>query len=164
FKTCKIYLFNIKNKTYQLLNTIKDDNNLYYKTINITKYYNNYHFIILSCEYYGKNLLNYSFELIFKSNNKYKFNLKKNYHFNNQKIYLLGCRSLLSGNNNHIVFLPHHTDDKNYLTMYNLKNNIINTIQISQGNISFQCWLHGFICININEFIIFKLDKMYKII
>src|SRR5690606_3471671 len=113
------------------LNTIKD-NNLCYKTINITKYYsknNNYHFIILSCmNIYGENLLNYSFELIFESNNKYKFNLNNNYHFNNQYINLSNCRSLLSGNNNHIVFLTHYTNWKNYLTMYNLKNNIINTI------------------------------------
>src|SRR5690606_14630412 len=85
-------------------------------------------------------------------------------HFNNQKIYLEGCRSLLSGNNNHIVFLTHNTDDKNYLTMYNLKNNIINTIQINKDNMSFPCYYHGFVCININEFIIFKEDKMYKII
>src|SRR5690606_10319154 len=163
---CEIYLFDIKNKIYQLLNTIKDDNK-YYKTINITKYYNknnNYHFIILSCNYGGENLLSYSFELIFESNNKYKFNLKNNYHFNNQTIDLQGCRSLLSGNNNHIVFLTHHTDKDNYLTMYNLKNNIINTIQISEDNISFGCSYHGFVCININEFIIFQNDKMYKII
>src|SRR5690606_20341566 len=55
---CEIYLFDIKNKIYQLLNTTKDDQNYYYKTINITKYYNktnNYHFIILSCKYGGKN-------------------------------------------------------------------------------------------------------------
>src|SRR5690606_25387715 len=137
-----------------------------------TKYYNknnNYHFIILSCKGYpnnGENLLSYSFELIFESNNKYKFNLKNNYHFNNQKIYLLPCRSLLSGNNNHIVFLTHYgfTDNINYLTMYNLKNNIINTIQISKDNISFYCYCHGFVCININEFIIFGNDFMYKII
>src|SRR5690606_327528 len=88
FKPCEIYLFDIKNKIYQLLNIIKDDQNFYYKTINITKYYNknnNYHFIILSCKWEGENLLSYSFELIFESNNKYKFNLKNNYHFNNQK-------------------------------------------------------------------------------
>src|SRR5690606_19856244 len=148
-------------------NTIKDDQNIYYKTINITKYYNknnNYHFIILSCKYGSENLLSYSFELIFESNNKYKFNLKDNYHFNNQNIDLYACRSLLSGNNNHIVFLTHYTNWKNYLTMYNLKNNIINTIQISKDNISFDCLCHGFVCININEFIIFLGCKMYKII
>src|SRR5690606_16825016 len=136
-RPCEIYLFDIKNKIYQLLNTIKDDQNWWHKTINITKYYNTnkyYHFIILSCKagFKSENLLSYSFELIFESNNKYKFNLKNNYHFNNQRICLDGCRSLLSGNNNHIVFLTHYTYDdyKNYLTMYNLKNNIINTIQI----------------------------------
>src|SRR5690606_8125275 len=166
YKPCEIYLFDIKNRIYQLLNTIKDDNNWWYRTINITKYYNNnnnYHFIILSYNKKDENLLSYSFELIFESNNKYKFNLKKNYHFNNQKIELEGCRSLLSGNNNHIVFLTHHTDDKNYLTMYNLKNNIINTIQISKDNISFSFWYYGFFCININVFIIFLDDIMYKI-
>src|SRR5690606_18478042 len=115
--------------------------NEYYKTINITKYYNknnNYHFIILSCKGFpngGKNLLSYSFELIFELNNKYKFNLKNNYHFYNQSINLDGCRSLLSGNNNHIVFLTHCKynniyDYINYLTMHNLKNSIINTIEI----------------------------------
>src|SRR5690606_38454755 len=101
------------------------------------------------------------------SNNKYKFNLKNNYYFNNQSICLYYCRSLLSGNNNHIVFLTHNTynnDWKNYLTMYNLKNNIINTIQISKDNISFDFFGHGFACININEFIIFLGYKMYKII
>src|SRR5690606_34857708 len=96
---------------------------------------NNYHFIILSCYWGGENLLSYSFELIFKSNNKYKFNLKNNYHFNSQNIYLGICRSLLSGNNNHIVFLTHHSYPENYFTMYNLKNNIINTIKISKNNI-----------------------------
>ena len=73
----------------------------------------------------------------------------------------------MTGNNNHIVFLTHYTNNngwKNYLTMYNLKNNIINTIQISKDNISFYCYNNGFVCININEFIIFKDDKMYKII
>src|SRR5690606_12746186 len=90
-----------------------------------------------------------------------------NYHFNNQIINLRGCRSLLNGNNNHIVFLTHHTDNndwENYLTIYNLKNNIINTIQISKDSISFDCFGHGFVCININEFIIFKHEFMYKII
>ena len=70
----------------------------------------------------------------------------------------------MSGNNNHIVFLTHHSYPENYFTMYNLKNNIINTIKISKDNKSFQCKNHGFVCININEFIIFKGDKMYKII
>src|SRR5690606_15103566 len=126
----------------------------------------NYHFIILSPNNIGKNLLSNSFELIFESNNKYKFNLKNNYHFNNQNINLSGCKSLLSGNNNHIVFLTYYdyADYKNYLTMYNLKNNTINPIQISEDNISFDCWYHGFVCININKFIIFKDYKMYKII
>src|SRR5690606_5752457 len=83
----------------------------------------------------------------------------------NQNIYLYGCRSLLSGNNNHIAFLTHYNFDyKNYLTIYNLKNNIINTIQISKNNISFWFQFHGFVCININEFIIFRNDEMYKII
>src|SRR5690606_12134784 len=107
----EIYLFDIKSKIYQLLNTIKD-NNRYYKTTNITKYYNknnNYHLIILSSNSNGENLLSYSFELIFESNNKYKFNLKDNYHFNNQKVDLWGCRSSLSGSNNHIVFLTNYT-------------------------------------------------------
>src|SRR5690606_7694261 len=84
-------------------------------------------------------------------------------HFNNQTILLWSCRSLLSGNNNHIVFL-NHTYIGNFLTMYNLKNNIINTIEISEDNISFKFYNHGFVCININEFIIFGNDKMYKII
>src|SRR5690606_15875083 len=78
-KVNKIYLFDIKNKIYKLLNNIKHDKNKWYKTINITKYYNknnNYHFIILSCDSDGENLLSNSFELIFESNNKYKFNLK----------------------------------------------------------------------------------------
>src|SRR5690606_14599655 len=119
----EIYLFDIKNKIYQLLNTIKDNENEYYKTINITKYYNkknNYNIIIISYNKFDKNLLSYTFELILEKNNKYKFNLKNNYHFNNQIINLRGCRSLLNGNNNHIVFLTHHTDNndwENYLTI-----------------------------------------------
>src|SRR5690606_19725877 len=62
YKLCEIYLFDIKNKIYQLLNTIKHDNKCY-KTINITKYYNKnnyYYFIILSCDY-DENFLNYLF-------------------------------------------------------------------------------------------------------
>ena len=108
----KIYLFDIKYQKYKLLTSIHYDND-YYKTINITKYYNNnntYHFIILSCKgypNYGDNLLSYSFELIIELNNKYKFNLNNNNMFSSQKINLNGCRDVLNGTNNHIILLMH---------------------------------------------------------
>src|SRR5690606_26942102 len=118
----------------QLLTNIRTSNE-YYKTINISKFYNQinknniYYFIIFSCIDKGYNILCYSFNLSFESNNEHKFNLTNNNICSSLKINLFSSQSLLNGSINHIVFLMHYdyleNDDefKNFLTIYNLKNN-----------------------------------------